>query len=97
MNAIERKRLTKEAEMQVNALKKIRLWKALAIAFSTLGIALTYLSVTSANQKLFFGIPGIIFIIVGIGGATIFNLGLRNGEKNVRKILAVLDGKTYEV
>lgn len=93
MNAIERKRLSKEAEMQINALKKIRLWKALAIAFSTLGVALTYLGIKSISHIIFVGIFGIIFIILGTGSAMILNLGLRNGEKNVKKILYVLDSK----
>ena len=40
MNSIERRSLSKEAEMQIKALKKIGQWRVLAIAVSTLGVAM---------------------------------------------------------
>lgn len=90
MNAIEKKRLLKEAEMQTQALKKIRVWKMIAIAISTIGVALAYAGMAGQNQSIFIGILGIIVIIVSIGCAILFNLGLKNGRRNVEKMLEVL-------
>lgn len=90
MNAIEKKRLLKEAEMQTQALKKIRVWKMIAIAISTIGVALAYAGMAGQNQSIFLGILGIIVIIVSIGCAILFNLGLKNGRRNVEKMLEVL-------
>ena len=87
MNANEKKRMTKEAEMQLKALKKINRWKLYAMAFSAIGVALTYAGTAGESSHLGLGICGIILIIVGIIAALILNLGLRNGRRNVEKIL----------
>ena len=42
MDAKEKKRLSKEAQMQLSALKTINKWKTLALALSAIGVALTY-------------------------------------------------------
>ena len=41
MDAAEKKRLTKEANMQLSALKRINQWKTFALALSAVGVALT--------------------------------------------------------
>ena len=91
MNAVEKSRLTKEASMQMAALKRINLWKNIAIALSTIGIALAYAGAAGHSQNIFLSILGIIIIIVGIICALILNLGLKNGRRNVGKILDILD------
>ena len=42
MNVIDKRKLSKEAEMQIKALKKINRWKIIALAVSTLGVATAY-------------------------------------------------------
>ena len=42
MNVIDKRKLSKEAEMQIKALKKINRWKIIALAVSTLGVAAAY-------------------------------------------------------
>ncbi len=91
MNAVEKKRLSKEAEMQVKALKKINQWKNIAVAISAIGVAITYAGMAGAERNTFLGILGIIVIVVGIVSAIVINLGLKNGRRNVEKILNVLD------
>lgn len=91
MNANEKKRMMKEAEMQIKALKKINKWKLYAIAFSTVGVALTYAGMAGNSRHLCLGILGIILIIAGITAAFLLNLGLRNGRRNVEKILRVVE------
>ncbi len=91
MNANEKKRMMKEAEMQIKALKKIDKWKLGAIAFSTIGVALTYAGMAGDSRHLFLGILGIILIIVSMAAAFLLNLGLRNGRRNIEKILNAVE------
>ena len=88
MNTAERNRLSKEAEMQLAALKRISHWKTIALAISTIGVAGAYAGLT---RHTFLGVLGILFIIAGLAGAVVFNLGLKNGRRNVEKILNILD------
>lgn len=96
MNAMEKKRMMKEAELQLKALKKINIWKLIAIAFSTIGVAVTYAGLAGQSRHIFLGILGIVTILVSMLAALLLNLGLRNGRKNVEKILNIVD-KKYEV
>ena len=93
MNAAEKNRLSKEAEMQIHSLHRIGVWRTIAIAFSTLGVAITYAGLAGRNQSIFLGILGIILIIVSVCFAIVFNLGIKNGKRNVEKILDALNGK----
>lgn len=91
MNANEKMRLSKEAEMQAAALSKINRWKNTALILSAIGVVLTYYGMAGDNRNLFVGISGIILIVVSTVAAVIFNLGLKNGRRNVGKILDILD------
>lgn len=95
MNAVEKENLITEAGMQTAALKRIDVWKKLAIVVSTVGVALAYAGFSVTPSHLFLGIPGIFLTIVGFAAAAVFNLGLKNGRRNVERMLGVLaDGKT---
>ena len=97
MNVNEKERLSKEAGMQIAALKKIRVWRTVAIALSTLGVAAVYANMAGESGNLVCGILGISLIVVSIVCAAVLNLGLKNGRRNVEKILNVLERKTYGV
>ncbi len=90
MNTIEKKKLLNEAQMQMSALKRISIWRTIAIAISTLGVAITY-AATATSKNILFSILGIIIILTSLVIAIILNLGLKNGRKNVEKILNILD------
>lgn len=97
MNVLDKKTISKEAEMQLIALKKINTWKIIAIAFSTLGVAITYAAMAAADRNLVLGILGVIIIVLGIGSALVLNLGLKNGRRNIEKMLNQIQGnKTTE-
>lgn len=87
MNAAEKRRLSKEAEMQMAALKRINRWKIIALAVSAVGMGMTYAGFWGTKQNLFLGIPGIAVILIATCCAVILNLGLKNGRRNVEKIL----------
>ncbi len=93
MNAVQKRNLSIEAQMQLNALKKINLWKNIAIAVSTLGVAAVYAGIAGNGRSLFLSVPGVIIIVFGVSAALVLNLGIRNGRKNVEKMLAALDAK----
>ncbi len=97
MNAKEKERLSREAGMQVAALKKIRMWRTIAIALSTLGVAVVYANAAGKSGSLVCSILGISLIVISIVCAAVLNLGLKNGRRNVEKILNILEGKTYGV
>lgn len=73
--------------MQMRALKTIRVWMMIAIAVSTLGAALLYAGLAGTNGNLLFHVLGILLMVSGLAAALIINLGLKNGRKNVEKIL----------
>ena len=91
MNAAERNQLSQEASLQMKALDQISRWKTAALAISAVGVALVYAGFSGIQRNLFLGIPGILLIFAGVGSAVVLNLGLRNGRRNVEKILNVLD------
>ena len=96
MNAGEKRKILTEAELQQKALKKIQLWKNIAIAISTLGVAVAYAGIAGTSRNLFFGILGVIIILVGLAGALLLNLGLRNGRRNVERMLNLLGKERTE-
>lgn len=91
MNFIYKRKLSKEAEMQIKALKKINRWKIIALAVSTLGVAAAYAGFGGIIQSLFLGVLGVIITVTAAAAALIFNLGLKNGRRNVEKMLNILE------
>ena len=94
MNIQERNRLSTEAALQTKALGRIERWKKIALALSAIGVAFTYAGFAGETENLYFGIFGIFLIFAGAGSAAIFNLGIRNGKRNVEKILNLLERNT---
>ena len=95
VNDVEKKQLSQEARMQINALRQIGWWKTIALAVSAAGVALVY---AGSKGSIFLGISGAILMILGAGSAAVFNLGLKNGKRNVEKMLNLLDREgSYEL
>lgn len=94
MNALEKETLAIEAKMQMTALKKINVWKKIAMIISAIGVAVAYAGMSGTPSHLFLGILGIFLIIMGFVAAAVLNLGLKNGRRNVEKmILAMGEGR----
>ncbi|HBA67763.1 MAG TPA: hypothetical protein DCZ40_00155 [Lachnospiraceae bacterium] len=87
MNVLEKDSLIAEAKMQIKALKKINEWKRLAMLVSAIGVAVAYAGISVTPSNLFLGIPGIFLTLTGIIAAAVINLGLKNGRRNVEKML----------
>lgn len=93
MNTLERNRLSQEAGLQMKALTRINRWKMTALAISAVGAAFAYGGFAGTQRNLFLGIPGILLILAGFCSAAVFNLGLKNGRRNVEKMLNLLNGE----
>ena len=65
MNTAERNRLSKEAEMQLAALKRISHWKTIALAISTIGVAGAYAGFAGLPRHTFLGVLGILSLLQG--------------------------------
>ena len=90
MNVSDKRMVAEEAKMQMKALKKIGRWKNIAVAFSAAGVAAVYAGFAGAERNLVLGIIGAAVITVSIGTALVLNLGIRNGKRNVKKMLDLL-------
>ena len=92
MNVKEKERLIEEIKMQMTALEKINAWKKLAIFVSAVGVAIAYTGLSGTPSVLFPGILGICLTAAGFFSAAILNLGLKNGRRNVEKMINAVDG-----
>lgn len=93
MNAENKVILSQEAEMQIQALKKIASWRTIAIAVSSIGIALLYTGLAGAETSTLLCVLGVIIIAAGLLAGLILNLGIKNGRRNVEKIMAAIESK----
>ena len=98
MDNLEKSYYHKKPLCKLAALKKINVWKNIAITISTIGVAVTYAGAAGTDLNIFLVIPGVIIILLGFASAAILVTGLKNGRRNVGKILDILDGgKSNEV
>lgn len=91
MNALEKQSLLAEAKMQMKALNRINGWKRLAIIVSMVGGAIAYAGITGTPSNLFSGILGIVLTLAGAAAAVATGQGLKNGRRNVEKIIHVIE------
>lgn len=70
----------------------INRWKNTALILSAVGVVVAYYGMADNIPNLYLGIFGIMIIVISTLSAVILNLGLKNGRRNVGKILNLLDG-----
>lgn len=83
---MNKSQLIEEARRQSEALKRLSAWRAWAFAFSAVGIFLAYLGF-SRTGNIVLGLFGTLIMILGIAAAGVINQGIRNGSRNVNRIL----------
>lgn len=83
----KKKQMLTEADMQTKTIKKLEKWLRNTIASSTIGFVISYWGMQGSGIRFFFGVIGIITTIISVIAALIINMGIRNGKKNVEKIL----------
>lgn len=91
MSTGERNTLSREAKMQSEMLSRLTVWFRIAMAASTVGVVLAYWGLSGHSWRMAAGAAGILITILCAAAAAVINLGIRNGRKNVEKILTVLE------
>ncbi len=95
MKAVEKNRLSREAALQMNALGQIERWKKNSPCLVCRWCGVSLRRYGGTEGKHFFSILGVSLLFAGVGSAAVLNLGLRNGKRNVEKILNQLEA--YEL
>lgn len=93
MSAREREKLVREIEMQMFAIKRINLWRIIAVCISAIGMMGVYFGFAGASKSIVIGILGISFVLIGFAAALTFGLGIKNGNANVKKMMTALEAK----
>ena len=86
----EKKLLIDEADKQVKVLKNLKKWLRNFMGFSTIGLVIACWGIQGTTLQFAFGVIGIIIMIVCTISSIIINMGIKNGEKNVKKILKIV-------
>ena len=93
MDQEQRRKLLWEAEQQLRALRTIRRWLAIAVGVSTVGAAAAYWGFSLAGGYTAVGVIGTVAAVLSLICALLINYGMRNGQRNVQKILQLAGEK----
>ena len=97
MPKAEKEAWLKEAKMQMQAIATLEKYNMASLATAGVGAALCYFAVTAANRNPLFIVCSLILAIFGAVSSMVLNLGIRNGKRNVEKILNAVEGKEEKV
>ena len=81
------KELIEEAKRQSEALKTISKWRAAGFVLAAAGAALIYGGLHRTTLRVPVLAAGGIMAAAGLAAAVLCDLGIRNGRKNIEKIL----------
>lgn len=79
--------LLEEAKRQSEALKTISRWRSIAFTAAAVGAALIYGGVVRPDMRIVLVAVGAVVVALGLAAAVLCDMGIRNGRKNVEKIL----------
>lgn len=91
MNKKDKKRLIYEAEKQTQEVKNLKRWLTKSIGLSSITMIMAYFEVKSSGILFAIGIIGILFTIIFVIAAIFINMGIKNGQKNIEKILSIVE------
>ena len=80
-------RLMQEAKRQSQALKMIGRWRTIGFVAAAVGAVLLYNGLTGAGRNVPLIAFGTVVVAIGIAAAILCDMGIRNGRRNVEKIL----------
>ena len=86
------KELMQEAKRQSQALKMIGRWRTIGFVVAAVGAVLLYNGVTGADRSVPLIAAGTVIVAIGMVAAILCDMGIRNGRRNVEKILDVAQG-----
>ena len=86
--------LIEEAKRQSTALKMIGRWRTIGFIISAVGALLLYRGVSAGGGNMVLTVVGLVIAAGGLTAAVLCDLGIRNGRRNVEKILKAAQDKT---
>jgi hypothetical protein len=84
--------LMQEAKRQSQALKMISRWRTIGFVAAAVGAVLLYSGLTGAGRSIPLIAFGTVVVAVGMAAAILCDMGIRNGRRNVEKILDAAQG-----
>jgi hypothetical protein len=93
-NPDSRRMLLEEARRQSEALKSISKWRSTAFIIAAVGAALIYGGVMRESMRTPLIAVGAVITALGLAAAVLCDMGIRNGRKNVEKILDAAEKST---
>lgn len=93
MNKAEKEAWLKEARMQMQAISRLEKYNMASLAVAGVGAALCYFTMTAADKNPVLIVCSVLLAVMGALSSMILNLGIRNGKRNVEKILNAVEGK----
>ena len=88
MDTAKQDSLLYEAKMQTKMIGNLAKWARNAMALSTIGIVLAWWGLSGSGARFAAGIAGMVLTVFSVAAAVIVNLAVRNGRKNVEKLLS---------
>ena len=89
-------RLMQEAKLQSQALKMIGRWRTIGFVAAAVGAVLLYNGLTGAGRNVPLTAFGTVVAAIGIAAAVLCDMGIRNGRRNVEKILDAAQGESSQ-
>ena len=84
--------LMQEAKRQSQALKMISRWRTIGFVAAAVGAVLLYSGLTGAGRNIPLIALGTVIVAAGMAAAILCDMGIRNGRRNVEKILDAAQG-----
>lgn len=84
--------LMQEAKRQSQALKMISRWRTIGFVAAAVGAVLLYSGLTGAGRSIPLIAFGTVIVAAGMAAAILCDMGIRNGRRNVEKILDAAQG-----
>jgi len=81
-----------EAKRQSQALKMISRWRTIGFVAAAVGAVLLYSGLTGAGRSIPLIAFGTVIVAAGMAAAILCDMGIRNGRRNVEKILDAAQG-----
>lgn len=92
MSRQEREALKREADMQTKMIGNLVRWLRAALVLSSVGVVLAWWGFTGQGYRTGVGAAGALVTLLCMIAAVVINLGVKNGKRNVDKMLRILYG-----
>lgn len=96
MNKAQKEAWLKEAKMQMNAIATLEKYNMASLAVAGVGAALCYFTFRAPERNIAYIVCSVLLALLGGVSSMILSVGIRNGKRNVEKILNAVEGRIPE-